>query len=111
MRDAAQGNNGAELFHFSDGRREKIATGSYLFRCWLVLWRNTAHCISDPAVDEFQPIARVRAVITARKAKLAERFIEQHAGIIACERPTGAIGSLESRREANDQHTCIDGSE
>src|SRR4029453_18109750 len=109
MRNAAKGNNDAELFHLRNRRREEIAACSYFLRRRLVLGRYATHRIGDPTIDEFQAIVGMRAVIAASKAKLEQRIVEEHAGVIAGERATGATCALQPGGKADDQYTRIDG--
>src|SRR5262249_1059090 len=92
-------------------RGQKLAAGSDLFGRGLVLRRYAAHRIRDPAVDQFESIVGMGAVFTPCKAKLVKCLVKQYAGIVAGERAAGAIGALESGREADNQHACIDWAE
>ena len=50
-------------------------------------------------------------VVALGEAKFFQRGVEEIAGIIAGERPPGAIGAAQPRRESNDQQPRVDRAE
>src|SRR5438094_7040406 len=111
MGDTTERDNGTQFLHLSDGWRQEITAGSYFFRRRLVLGWYAAHRIGDPAVNQLKPIVGMGAVFAARKPKLAERVVEQHAGIVASEGAAGPVGTLQAGSEAYDQQARIGGTE
>ena len=111
MRDPAERNDGAQLFHLGDGRDEKIAARLDLLRRRLVFRRDATHGVRDAAVDQLEPVIRMRAVVAPREAVFFERLVKQHARIVAGERSARAIGALEAGREADNQQACTKGAE
>src|SRR5262244_566565 len=73
--------------------------------------RHAAHRIGDAAVDQGEPVVGMRVVVAVGKMVALERVVEQHAGIVAGERPAGAVGALHPRREADDQKARVDRAE
>ena len=101
--DAPERDNGTQLLHLADRSFEEIAAGRYLFRRRLILRRHTAHRIGDSAVDQFESVIGAGSVVAAREAEFSQRRVKEIAGIIAGERPPGAVRALEAWREADDQ--------
>ena len=54
-----------------------------------------------------EPVVGPRRVAAARKAEVEQRRVEQIAGEIAGERPPGAVGAPQARRQADDQQARV----
>jgi hypothetical protein len=70
-----------------------------------VLRRHATHRIGDPAVDQLETVAWIGAVAAAREAEAQQVVVEDQAGVVARERPPGAVGAAQTRSEADDQQT------
>ncbi len=90
-----------------DGGLQKIAAGVDLGRRRLVLRRHAAHRVGDARVDELEPVVDARSKAPSGEAVLLQRRIEQIAGVIAGERPPGAVGAAQPRCEADDQERAL----
>ena len=77
----------------------------------LVLRRHAAHRIGDAAVDQLKSVVGMRAVLAAREAVARQRLVEQLAGVVAGERPAGAVGALQAGRQTDDQQARIERAE
>ena len=106
VRDAPQRDDGAQLRHLRDGGFEKIPAGVDLRRRRLVLRRHAAHAVGDAGVDQFETVIRPRLEHAAGEAVFLQRRVEQVAGIVAGERPPGAVGAAHAGGEADDQQPC-----
>ena len=111
MCNRAERDDGAQLLHFGHGGIEEIAAGRNFGSGRLVFRWYAAHRVGDSAVDQLQAVIRPRVEFTIRESETAECFVEQHAGVVAGEWPSGAVGALHTRREADDQQPCVDGAE
>ena len=60
------------------------------------------------ASTSVEPVVRPRLVVAAGEAELLERLVEQVAGVVAGERPPGAVGAPQAGREADDQQARVD---
>ena len=78
--------------HRRDLSREELTTRRDLRPLWLILRRDAANRIGDPAVVQREAIGSVGAVGTAGEAEIAEGGVEQVAGEVAREGPACAIG-------------------
>ncbi len=76
----------------------KRPAGLDLFRRRLVLWRHAAHRVGDQHALQFEPVVGPLLVVPGGKAELFERGVKQVAGIVARERPAGAVGALQPGR-------------
>ncbi len=65
------------------------------------------HRIADPAIDQRQPVIGPRLIDAFGKAVFEQRGIEQIAGVIAGERPSGAIGALHAGRQPDNQQPTV----
>ena len=63
--------------------------------------------IADPAIDQRQPVIGPRLIDAFGKAVFEQRGIEQIAGVIAGERPSGAIGALHAGRQPDNQQPTV----
>ena len=54
------------------------------------------------------PSSGARVVVAAREAVTRQRLVEQVAGIVAGERPPGAVGAAQAGREADDQQARVE---
>ena len=61
------------------------------------------HGIGDARVDELQAVVGALLIGAAGEAEAEQRLVEQVAGIVAGERPAGAVGALHAGRQADDQ--------
>src|SRR3546814_6621790 len=59
--------------------------------------------IGDATSHQLQAVVRIGLELAPGKAVADQRAVEQVAGIIAGKRPAGAVGTLQARREADDQ--------
>lgn len=59
--------------------------------------------VGDPAMGERQPVIHRNRFAVAGQAKFVQGLVQQNAGVIAREWPAGAVGAVQSRREADDQ--------
>src|ERR1700730_6510450 len=84
-----------------------MPAGRDLLRRRLVLRRHAAHRIGDAAVDQLEAVTGAGVILAAGEPELEQRCIEQIAGIIAGDRPAGAIGAAQSRCEANDEEARV----
>ena len=75
MRDAAERDNGAQVFHLGDGGNEKVAAGLDLGRRRLVFRRHAAHRVGDAAIGQRQAVIDAGVECAARKTECAERFV------------------------------------
>ncbi len=104
MGHRAEREDDAQIGHRGDLGREIGPAGGDLRRLGLVLRRHAAHGVGDPAVDEAQPVIRARRRSCPRRSRsVMQRRVEQVAGIVAGERPAGAVGAAQARREPDDQ--------
>ena len=101
----------AQFRHFGDRGFEEIAAGCDLRRRRLVFRRHAAHGIGDPAIDQFKSVVGARRILAARKPVMPKRLVQQIAGLIAGERPAGAVGALQPRRETDDQQPRVERTE
>ena len=69
----------------------------------LVLRRHAAHRIGDRRADQLQPVVGPRLETARGEAEADQRAVEQVAGIVAGERPAGAVGAAQAGRQADDQ--------
>ena len=72
----------------------------------LVFRRHAAHGVGDARVDQRQPVVDAFVVVAARERKFLQRRVKKVAGIVAGERPPGAVGALQARRQSDDQQAC-----
>ena len=109
MRDAAERHDGAQVRHLGDGRRRGtsrqvlISAGVGLFsggtqRTALVMRASTSS----------SAVVGPRLVVAAGEAEFDQRRVEQVAGIVAGERPAGAVGAAQAGREADDQQPRVE---
>ena len=87
--------------------RQEIAAGVDLVRRRLVLGRHAAHRIGDAAIDQFEAVIGARGISAAGEAEIDQRRVEQVAGIVAGERPAGAVGAAQAGRQADDQEARV----
>ena len=107
MGDPAERHDRAKLRHGRDGRRQELPAGVDLGRQRLVLRRHAAHRVADPAIDQLQSVVGTRLIDAFGKAVFEQGRIEQVAGVVAGERPSGAVGALHARREPDDQQLRV----
>ena len=108
VRALAQGDDDLEIGHHRQlGLQERPAHGE-LDGQRLVLGRQAAHGIGDAAVDEVQPVVGIGAIDSLGEAELQQGRVEQVAGIVAGERPAGAVGAAHSGREPDDQQARVE---
>ena len=86
--------------------QERAAAMDFLRRR-LVLGRQAFDRIADDHVVERQPVIGSRLIGAAREAELGQRREQQVAGIIAGERPTGAVGAVLARRKPDDAQPAM----
>src|SRR5258707_987769 len=90
-----------------DWQRNKAVAGRDLRRLRLVLGRHAAHRVGDAAVEEGEPVIGALAIGTAGEAEVPQRVVEQFAGVIARERPPGAVGAAQAGRQADHEEAPI----
>ena len=88
---------------------EKVAAGGDLARLGLVCRRQAFDRVEDDRALEPQPVRRVGAILALGQPELEQRRVEQLAGIIAGERPAGAVGAMLAGREADDRQPGLAG--
>ena len=93
--------------HFLERADEEVAAGRDLGRRRLVLGRHAAHCIADPAIDQFEAVVGACGIGAAGEAEIDQRRVEQVAGIVAGERPAGAVGAAQPGRQAEHEKTRV----
>ena len=69
----------------------------------LVLRRQAFDRVEDDRALEPQPVGRIGAILALGQPELEQGRVEQLAGIIAGERPPGAVGAMLAGREADDR--------
>jgi len=108
VRDRAEGDDDGARRQRSDLAFEVPVTAPDFVRQRLVGRRQALHGIADPAIDEAQAIARAERLRARGESFGMEDAIEQEAGMVAGKRATRAVGSVLTRREADDQQavTC-----
>ena len=74
----------------------------------LVLGRHAAHCVGDPAAGKGHAVVCRLAIAALRQAELQQRRVEQVAGVVPGEGPSGAVRALEARGETDDQEGSSD---
>src|SRR6185312_3974631 len=107
VRDTSERQDGLQVSHFGNRRDEEVPARLDLGRRWFVLRRHAAHRVADAAVDEREAVVRMRFVFAAGEAVPQQGLVEQHAGIVAGERPAGAVGALQARRKPDDQQPRV----
>ena len=107
MGDAAQCDNRAQIVHFSDRGFQIIAAGRDFLRRGFVVRRNAAHGIGNPAVEQLQPVVGAGGVMTAREAEFSQSRVKEIAGVVAGERPPGAVGAAQPGGKAHDQKSRV----
>ena len=108
MGDAAERHDDAQLLHFRDGGDEKFAAGVDLRRCRLVLRRHAAHAVGDAGVNQLKRVVGARLEGAAGETVFLHGGVEQIAGEVAGERPSGAVGAAQARGEADDQQARVE---
>ncbi len=84
-------------------RRQEWPARRLFRRLGPVAGRGAAHGVGDQAVDQRQPVVRTGLIAPGGEAQLQQRAVEQHAGVVAGERPPGAVGACPPGGEADDQ--------
>ena len=84
------------------GGEVAIAAPDFL-RQGLVLRRQALYRVADAAVGQHQGIVGALGDRLAGEAEGMQRPVEQDARMIAGKRPSGAVGAVHARREADDQ--------
>ncbi len=107
----AKRNDSAKPGHFTDGGSKEIAAGRYLKRRRLVFRRHAPHRVGDAAIDQREAIVGARLVTSLREAEVLQRGVEKIAGIVAGERPSGAVGAAQARSQPDDQKASVDRAE
>ena len=103
MGDTAKRQDRAQFRQRGNPRLQKLPAMSHLARGRPVGRRHAAHGIGDHAVDKLQGIWRGGVVMPSRKPDLEQGAVEQLTGIVSEEGAPGAIGTLQSRREPDDE--------
>ena len=60
------------------------------------------------ASTSFKPVVGPRLEVAAGEAVFLQRGVEQVAGVVAGERPPGAVGAAQARRQADDQQPRVE---
>src|SRR5487761_1555884 len=107
MSDAAERKHHNELRHSLDGRGKKGAAIGDLSRCRFVFRRHAAHRVGDAAIDQREAVVRPRAIVAFGQAELVQRPVEEFAGIVAGEWPSGSVGAAQARRESDNKKSGI----
>ena len=89
--------------HIIDFGEQKPTAVRDLARFGLVLGRDTANRIGDAHPPERKTVVRPGVIITLGEPVLAQRRIEQPAGVIAGKRTPRPVRAAQARREAHDQ--------
>ena len=99
----------AEADHDTDAReslnfsREVGAAVANLLGQRLIARRSAANDGGDPGVAKLEAIVAIGGTRFTREAKLVENGVHEVAGAVAGEWPAGAVGSVSSRRKAEDE--------
>src|SRR5215470_18398735 len=75
-----------------------------------VVRRNAAHGIGDAAVKQLEPVVDAGGVMAAREAEFSQSRVQEIAGVVAGERPPGAVGAAQPGGKAHDQKPRVVGS-
>ncbi len=86
-----------------------VVTGPNLLGSGLVLRRNAAHGVGNPASAQPQPVPAPAAGRPVCKAEPEQCFVQQKPGEIPGERPPGGIGAMQPRSQPHDEQcsACI----
>lgn len=93
MADMAERQDDPPVWHRRQLRFEKGPAVIELFGQRLVLWRNAARCIGDPAINQGEAVIRRLRIDACGKAEFCQGRVERVAGIIAREGPARSIGA------------------
>lgn len=107
MRNLPQTQDYAKMCHRRDFSLEKPPACGHFLRLGLVLRRNAAHRVRNPAIVQNQPVLGARAVNPSGKTRFQKSSVEQNPGIIPRKRPPGKIRAFEARRKADNQKPGI----
>ena len=103
MRNGAKRQDRPQAGHNPDLRGEKPAAARDFARLRLVQRRNAAHGIGDAHPPELKAVIRVGVVGAFGEAKLAQRLVEEPAGIVAGEWAPGAVCATQTWRKSDDE--------
>jgi len=103
VRNVAERKDRAEPRHTGDFGSEKAPAGRDFAGVGLVLRRYATDRIGDTRPAQHEAVIRTGIVDALREAEFSQRLVQQHASMVAGERPSRAICSLETRSKADDQ--------
>src|SRR5437868_7675209 len=103
MGNRAECQDRTEPSHSVDFGEQKPTAVRDLAWFGLVLGRDTANRIGDAYPPECKTVVRPGVIITLGEPVLAQRRIEQSAGVIAGKRTPRPVRAAQARRETDDQ--------
>ena len=107
MGDRAQREDDADARLLCEFRAQKFVARLDFQRQRLVGRRQAFHRVGDTRVEEPQFVIGGGRYGAARETILMQRLVEQYPGMIAGKRPTGAIGPVLARRQADDEQARV----
>lgn len=103
--DLAKADDDANVLQGFDLGVQMCRAVSDLLRSGLVAGRRTANDGGDPGFTQLESIVARRSFRLIGEAGLVEHGIHEISGAVAREGSSGAVGSMGSRREAENKHT------
>ncbi len=108
MGDFAEAEDHREARHGGDGVDQERPAGPDFGGRRLVFRRHAAHGVGDRDVDQVQAVVRPRRIGAGREAEIDQCPVEQVAGIVAGEGPSGAVGAAQARRQPDDEKPGVE---
>ena len=103
MGNAAEGDDRFEMREAADRGGEEAAAGVDLGADRLVSGRHASHRIGDGGADQLKAVIGARVEAVVGQTEFRQRRVEEVAGIVAGERPAGAVGPAHAGGEADDE--------
>lgn len=105
MGDATKKNTGLDVRQRCQFVGQERPAGIDLRAGWFVRRRDATNGVDDAGVYEFEAIIRPLVINACCETKIQHGRVEKIARPIARERPSGAVRSLKSGRQPNDEQT------
>jgi hypothetical protein len=105
--DTAESKDGAQARQGCAAGGEKRSAVCDFFGRGFVLGRDAADGVGDHAVDEFEAIDWISAIRSLGEPVGEKGGVEELAGVIPGEWASGAIGTLQARRKADNEKAGV----